>query len=63
MDRGAWQTISPWSHKELDMADRLTHTNTQSSFSSEAGHMRFLLSDIYFLLHVISPEKHSEDVI
>ena len=27
MDRGSWQANSPWSHKELDMTERLTHTH------------------------------------
>ena len=26
MDRGAWQAIVPWDHKESDMMEQLTHT-------------------------------------
>ena len=34
MDRGAWQAISPWGRKEMDMTKQLTppHTHTYTRF-------------------------------
>ena len=47
MDRGAWQAISPWGCKELDMTERLsTHTDAIIFLIIP------LLSQIYYLFHI-----------
>ena len=46
-DRGAWQAISPWGCKELDMTERLsTHTDAIIFLIIP------LLSQIYYLFHI-----------
>ena len=47
MDRGAWQALSPWGCKELDMTERLsTHTDAIIFLIIP------LLSQIHYLFHI-----------